>query len=211
MGFQVKKSTAETRYEVQEYHDHYPFGTGVADCFVPWYLQNVCQLGHDSARLQSSSGKDDFGIDGFNIEDVPNGKRLTILQGKYSDDVALAQLGVRDFAGTSVEKLAELLNGSAPGKFQENLVISNLRSGLAALSQEQRAGLEIEFGVLHLIDKSTVDIVACCSQELSELQARFAKKCRTTLTVGAASLSTGQHQQSKPVFCELRVDFSIKA
>lgn len=176
MNFKLNMTPSQVRAEVRDYHDKSPFGLDEPDCFMPWYLQHVCLLGYDNARIQSSNGKDDFGIDGFYLEapeQAGQGYILNIFQAKHTSEKPLVHMAIKEFTEASLPKLSELLSGAAPSKYDENQVIKNLRSYLSHLSRDEKEQLSIRFIIIHLLDKSADEIKADCEEENNKLREQF--------------------------------------
>jgi len=174
MEITINMSSHDVKEEVEKYSNENYFGSCVADCFTPWWLQLHFKINHDLAKKQSSDGSNDFGIDGFYYDN--NNDRLYIIQSKFTRDESLIKNAIVTFKKITLDKLEKLLDNKTREIQNENRVINNLRDCLYDI-RDKINKIHIVFVVIHLNDEMDMNrINDHLQKDIDELISEFKEK-----------------------------------
>jgi hypothetical protein len=151
----------EIRVEVQRFWERTAYGQCMADCFPPWYLQQVFKISDEEAMRQSSEKQGDsfgprghdFGLDSFHLDmGEIHSPKLFLIQAKFSDSLGYISKGFKELE-KCIPRLQMTFDEGVTGEPIENKVLLNLRKTLNLLDLELRKKLELDFAVIHLSDE----------------------------------------------------------
>lgn len=141
----------QIRNKVREFQLRTHFGRSDQDNFTPWWLQQKFKISDEEATMLCSDGNFDFGIDGFHIQDKPDKTVLTLVQGKFTEDINQIKKGITDI-NRFIPNLAKFLKGHYSDNFQENILIKRLRQRISRIEILDRKPLEVDAYVICLSD-----------------------------------------------------------
>ena len=167
---------AKIRVEVEAFQARTAYGMAIEDCFPAWYLHRRFELADSQAVNQCSDPAldgptkgQDFGLDAYHLGKYEGRLRLSLIQAKFSSNIAAVRNGFRD-----LKKLPKILQrmfeGGESDELRENKVIINLRRDINKLSPEERGELALDFIVLHLCQEDHEHITNTTTGARNELR-----------------------------------------
>jgi hypothetical protein len=147
-------STDAVKREVHDFYVDHPVGQGAHDAFCAWWLRRRWSVESRLAAARAPGGSDDWGLDGFHIEQRTNGESpiLHLIQAKHSASAQMVRKAVKGFVKT-MEPLSLLLAGEPLPPARTNPVLERLLAALQRLRDEDGVRLDhlrLRFEVLHL-------------------------------------------------------------
>ncbi len=160
----------EIRGEVQRFWERTAYGQSIADCFPPWYLQQVFKISAEEAMKQSAAKRGDsfgprgydFGLDAFHVDIDEDHSRLFLIQAKFSESLNYISRGFKEFERL-IPQLQMAFDEGVSAEPTENKVLFGLRKALSSINTDMKPKLELDFVVIHLSDEDP-EIIANRSQ-----------------------------------------------
>jgi hypothetical protein len=142
------------RNEVEVFYTQHAVGNTSADAFCAWWLYRRWKVEPLLAVARAPGGSDDFGLDGFHLENRIGGEApiLHLIQAKYYGSIQAVRDAVKGFA-RAIEPLALLLEGTALPNSKTNPVLERLQATLQEARDTMGVRAEqipLRFEILHL-------------------------------------------------------------
>lgn len=146
-------SVQAVKKDVESFYVEHPIGHGVQDAFCAWWLRRRWSVEPLLAEAWAPSGSDDWGLDGFFLEQKQNGEApiLHLIQAKHSSSPQVVRKAVKGFVRT-MEPLRLILAGEPLPPSKVNPVLERLSARVQEL-RERNVNVEqvrLRFEILHL-------------------------------------------------------------
>ncbi len=165
--------TIETiKNKVREFQKRTNFGRTDEDNFTPWWIQQKFKTSDEEATMCSSDGNYDKGLDGYFLQETQDRITLTLVQGKYTEDLNQIKKGVSDI-NRFLPDLGRLFKKLESDSYKENIVIKRIRPRIEGIKITDTKPLYIEACVIGLTNLSPEFIENKISTLKSELGKTF--------------------------------------
>lgn len=158
--------------KVREFQRRTNFGRSDEDNFTPWWIQQKFKISDEEATMCSSDGNYDKGLDGYYLHESADKVTLTLVQGKYTEDLTQIKKGVNDI-NRFLPDLGKLFRKLESESYKENIVIKRIRPRIENITISEQKPLFIEACVIGLTNLSSEFIENKISTQKSELRKTF--------------------------------------
>lgn len=158
--------------KVRDFQRRTNFGRTDEDNFTPWWIQQKFKTSDEEATMCSSDGNYDKGLDGYFLQETHDRITLTLVQGKYTEDLNQIKKGVSDI-NRFLPDLGRLFKKLESDSYKENIVIKRIRPRIESIQITDTKPLYIEACVIGLTNLSPEFIENKISTQKSELGKTF--------------------------------------